>query len=316
MEPETIRKSARYLETNVSAGLGSPIASTQPKEVIGFDEKQKRSPLGGYILANRLSEAASPTRRLDPITSLPPEISTFIIREALPPDSDYCPQLLDLTNVSHIWQRFILSTPSLWSEIYLDDRNPDFLATVATSAHLSGKVALKITTYNRPINCWSSISTILAPICQRITSLNVLNMRFGPTYVPGGNHITSEISNIFDHLGHLPRLRELAYAGYPAISISDFVDLPPTTCLTGMITVTIPSSAQLSVTPGRFFDIGKYLSFSPVVPVVPLFSHFSLSLRRRVCHTSDTPSNIIGRISSLMLPLTTLRAFHRLSRLP
>jgi hypothetical protein len=228
-----------------------------------------------------LRDAAEPTRLLDPIQHLPPEISTIIILHTLPPNGQYSSQLLILTSVSRIWSNFLLTTPVLWSDIYLNDRQQDLLATVAIFIHLSGEVALRVVISDRPMNNWAGLSSILAPVQQRITSLAVLEADVPKEYDSEGiSRMTSAISDFFDHLGHLPQLEKLALVdrARPTISVFDSLDLPSTVQLSGTLTVPMSPSARSSATSGRFFDIKNYESVSLTPMTAPLFRGGGLAL--------------------------------------
>jgi hypothetical protein len=218
---------------------------------------------------------------LDPIQRLPPEISTIIIQHTLPPDGRYSPQLLDLTAVSPIWRNFLLSTPVLWSEVYFNDRQPDFLATAAVFVHLSGDVALKVIIYNRPINSWPGVLSILVPVRARITNLTVLDTGVTTLYDTEGRTETfSAVYDFLHYLGNLPHLHDLSFVerAKSTITVFDSLDLPSTIHLSGALRLPMPPRAGSSVTLGRFFNIDKYNSFRGAPVVTPLFRNCTLSL--------------------------------------
>jgi len=265
-------------------GTGSQIGSPPMNEVnsqFTFEHGAKQIDHENHSLIRWLTDVAQPptTGLLDPIQRFPPEISTSIIQYALLPEyphfqRGYSSGLLNLTAVSLVWFNFLISTPVLWSKIYLDDRQQDFLATVAIFVHFSSEACLRVAIYDRPMNDWAGLSSILTPVHQRITSLTLLE----PNWASGD--YTSAISNFFNHVGPLPQLRELAFGdnGKPTISVFDSIDLPSTVRVSGTLTLPIQPSAQSSATPSRFFDIDKYNSFGPTPLVAPLFRSCTLSL--------------------------------------
>jgi hypothetical protein len=173
----------------IGSRIGSPSQIQFQEEPIGIRQED-------HSLNGELPSTARPTILLDPIQRLPPEISTFIIQHALPSNGRYSPQLIDHTAVSQIWSNFLISTPVLWSEIYLNDRQPDFLATVAIFIHFSCEVALRVAIYDRPMSGWGGLSLILAPIQHRVTSLTVLETNFQVQYNSEGiSRIISAISD-------------------------------------------------------------------------------------------------------------------------
>jgi hypothetical protein len=176
------------------------------------------------------------------------------------------------------------------------------LATLATFVWFSGKVALKVTIYDRRMYDWARLSPIILPVCFRITSLIISGAQWGFSgHYNRSSGIATTLSIFFQYLGQLPRLREVAYSeeAQPRISVFESLNLQPTIRLTGALSVPIPLSALSSATPGRFFDIDKYQSFVPNLLVPPLFRSCSLSLgwlfepHQITAHVREEPLSVL-----------------------
>ncbi|KAG8825050.1 hypothetical protein FRC19_000487 [Serendipita sp. 401] len=122
----------------------------------------------------------------DPAQRLPVEIFLRIIEEATvsQPGERFWLEInltLDLTNVSAVWRRIILSSPTLWRNITLcyDDQLDDKLTL---ALHLSKTAPLHLRVVC-PLATWPRIyGTFLSPHLLRISKLTFVNSREPSTY--------------------------------------------------------------------------------------------------------------------------------------
>ncbi|PVF91082.1 hypothetical protein CPB86DRAFT_820778 [Serendipita vermifera] len=170
---------------------------------------QFRSDISDFIRQRRLEEALQERKtlynqivdvlygrqlahRADLLVRLPHEIMLF---------------LLQLTLVSRVWRDFLLSEPSLWNKILLND-SYDEAAIVSLQAHLSHSLPLTIKVW-LPIKSWDSVRLILLENRYRIDTID-------PSTSWGYEFHESEMYNedlrkFLDALGVLPNLRRLSF---------------------------------------------------------------------------------------------------------
>ncbi|KIM23466.1 hypothetical protein M408DRAFT_27813 [Serendipita vermifera MAFF 305830] len=136
----------------------------------------------------------------DPMKVLPLELCADIIEEAVAYYSPYSPvdNLLDLTTVSRLWCRILMSLPTLWTSIVFDSTKRDYLATAATGLFLSGGCDLRVT-IAVPFKLWPEVSPIILAESGRIVCLQIIN--------PPLDRGDSE--KILHNFGGLPVLRTL-----------------------------------------------------------------------------------------------------------
>ena len=148
---------------------------------------------------------------VDPLTRLPPEIWTEIIRETAgensvnPPPTDI---LLSLTLVSREWNRKIVGTPVLWTNITVGRGEADAHAKLATALYLTEHIEFEITIIGPPYQ-WEDDLSLLRAHTQR---LKKITFQFpGLYYIRDAHNGAAEecIDNLFASLGHLPSLQVL-----------------------------------------------------------------------------------------------------------
>jgi hypothetical protein len=231
-------------------------------------------------------------RALDPIERLPPELSTLFIRNALQ-SHDHSSRLMELTTISKLWQSFLFSTPVLWSELVIDERQEDLLVILSVFVVLSGTAELKVTFPRKPID-WAGLASVLSPATQRITSLSFegyddASIRWVPSVIP----------TIFRRLGDLPHLKEvdfdrLLWGGDSLLQTMSLL-LPSTVKFRGSFEIEMPESYGNSQTPGRVFDTIKYNAFGTLEPITPSSNSFNLrySAKKITIHSNDaTPAQL------------------------
>lgn len=146
---------------------------------------------------------------LDPIKRFPYEVSTLVIFESISSRRTQTLRVLELTMVSQVWRRFLLDTPQLWCELFIDETQEDLIATLATSIRFSHHSSLRLFLCDRPVIDWNSLKAVIIPIFQRITILTIVELQ-GEIREDRNNSIYT-LSEALTHLGHPPRLRDLEF---------------------------------------------------------------------------------------------------------
>ncbi|KAG8822380.1 hypothetical protein FRC17_009575 [Serendipita sp. 399] len=114
--------------------------------------------------------------RADPYKRLPLELFVGIV--ALATRIGYGPNIdkfLVLTLISHSWKMAILSTTSLWSNIWISTRIGDSNAKIQTALVLSRSSPL--TLHIDSNRAWQQAEPIIYPHCARVTSLRIAKSR-------------------------------------------------------------------------------------------------------------------------------------------
>jgi F-box-like len=116
--------------------------------------------------------------RFDPIEYLPEEVAVTVLEHAVVKDSHGFPfistdMVLLLTLVSSKWCRLIESTPSLWTDIILDDEREDLAMKVTISLFFSSEAYLAVQVVASPRR-WSEIEAIVLPHVRRIRNLYMM----------------------------------------------------------------------------------------------------------------------------------------------
>ncbi|KIM22575.1 hypothetical protein M408DRAFT_28616 [Serendipita vermifera MAFF 305830] len=143
---------------------------------------------------NRLvDEESVPSPLGDPLEILPPELWKNI----MPDNSD---DSLVLTAVSSRWCHKLLSTPVLWSTIWLNQIEHDSMAKAIALIHLSRSVELDVHIH-LPLEVWREVTPLIVPESARIRRLWVYNK---------GDSSSEEWLSLLCDLGNLPALRYLS----------------------------------------------------------------------------------------------------------
>ncbi|KIM23554.1 hypothetical protein M408DRAFT_27779 [Serendipita vermifera MAFF 305830] len=112
----------------------------------------------------------------DPVEVLPFEIFIGCIQLALPvPERGYTTSLLQLTMVSTRWSQAIMSTPTLWAVISVNNDDADSLAMITTSLQLSRDTMISLMVRIPLGDEWNEASEVILPHSNRIQRIITLS---------------------------------------------------------------------------------------------------------------------------------------------
>ncbi|KAG8811197.1 hypothetical protein FRC19_004051 [Serendipita sp. 401] len=146
--------------------------------------KQSNSPTGSEIpwaywrryndIISSLEDIERETS-IDPIKRFPVEIWSSIVAQAATATQDRQPYiavdgLLELSLVSNLWREAILDTPSLWSDIQIDDQMEDLLAKIHMGIYLSKDTPLRLYVVS-PMRSWNEVATHVTALRRRLRSV-------------------------------------------------------------------------------------------------------------------------------------------------
>jgi hypothetical protein len=173
----------------------------------------------------------------DPFDVLPFEPFISCIQLALPmPEKGYTQTLLQFTMVSRKWRDTIVSTPTIWTSITVSRLDPDALAMIAISLHLSRNSMISLTFYHTMDQSWDLFCDSLAPHANRIRHITVVDAdlpkKKGSSTSQGQLYFFA-LERVLHLLGNLPTIVSLdigtsPYAAFPAYASSHRFILPRT----------------------------------------------------------------------------------------
>ena len=138
--------------------------------------------------------------RVDPLKALPPELWPAIF-----PGSTK--DRLILTLVCNRWRDAILSVPTLWTYIELDERSEDYLAQAIASFALSEPLDVSLTII-LPMETWKDAAPLIAAKSARISHLQINSFDVPEAFA------LRESFEILSYLGDLPHLQSVHLPGY------------------------------------------------------------------------------------------------------
>jgi F-box-like len=151
-----------------------------PDQALAGNEKLQKLARAYNLVVEEISRLEEKSR-FDPVERLPNEVWLAVLKEAIVKESHgssfiSIEMVLLLTLVSSKWRRFIESTPTLWSDIVLDDEREDLAMKVAISLLFSRNAYLTVQVVGCPRR-WSEIGSIVLPHAGRIRSLYLVGIR-------------------------------------------------------------------------------------------------------------------------------------------
>jgi hypothetical protein len=163
--------------------------------------------------------------RHDPIERLPEEVSVTVLKHAALRDS-YGFSFIStgmtilMTCVSSKWRRFIESTPTLWSDIILDDGREDLATKVTMSLFLSREAFLNVQ-FVSPMRCWNEIESILQPHAGRIRNIYLQSGGANKNFQNFSFFTVNPLSNVqLQSVGWGPQIYTTALGGKLVIGAS------------------------------------------------------------------------------------------------
>jgi hypothetical protein len=142
----------------------------------------------------------------DPMKVLPPDLWPDIIRYIIEESHYPIEKLLDLISVSKGWCSILTTLPVIWTEIWLDQSKPDYLAKAIMGIQLSGECEIDLTIRDLTTTEWREISYMIVAEGRRIRKLGFI--------FPDTDYLV--IREVLEGFTKLPTLKELFLLVWPS----------------------------------------------------------------------------------------------------